>query len=137
MHTQQNPFSDRICAVFSSLDDSSLSFDDFVDMCSVFSDAAPKFVKVDFAFKIYGRYGIHTYITYTPICRAWYPIVDHLLIYLSHFFLLSDVESRGLITEADLRSIIERLTALNRLTDEEEIKLIDKVFEGWPNDFNH
>lgn len=48
-----NPFSDRICEVFSSSGDGDLTFEDFLDMMSVFSDNAPKTVKVEYAFKIY------------------------------------------------------------------------------------
>ena len=32
-----------------------MTFDDFLDMFSVFSEAAPRDVKVVYAFKIYGR----------------------------------------------------------------------------------
>ncbi|KAI0213872.1 Calcium and integrin-binding protein 1 [Lamellibrachia satsuma] len=48
-----NPFRDRICSVFSSCQDSKLSFEDFLDMMSVFSDNCPKNVKVEYAFRIY------------------------------------------------------------------------------------
>ncbi|XP_033113689.1 calcium and integrin-binding protein 1-like [Anneissia japonica] len=48
-----NPFKDRICATFSSSDDKSISFEDFLDMMSVFSDNAPKSVKAEYAFRIY------------------------------------------------------------------------------------
>lgn len=48
-----NPFKDRICHVFSSEDDGNMSFEDFLDMMSVFSDNAPKNVKVEYAFRIY------------------------------------------------------------------------------------
>lgn len=48
-----NPFKDRICKVFSSCQDDKLSFEDFLDMMSVFSDSCPKNVKVEYAFRIY------------------------------------------------------------------------------------
>nr|XP_054772298.1 calcium and integrin-binding family member 2-like [Lytechinus pictus] len=48
-----NPFKDRICKVFSSDDDGSLTFEDFLDMMSVFSDSAPKSMKAEYAFRIY------------------------------------------------------------------------------------
>ncbi|KAK2186547.1 hypothetical protein NP493_196g00019 [Ridgeia piscesae] len=50
---QVNPFRDRICAVFSSCQDGMLSFEDFLDMMSVFSDNCPKNLKVEYAFRIY------------------------------------------------------------------------------------
>ena len=52
---QVNPFRDRICAVFSSCQDGMLSFEDFLDMMSVFSDNCPKNLKVEYAFRIYGE----------------------------------------------------------------------------------
>lgn len=48
-----NPFKDRICKIFSSSDDGSMSFEDFLDMMSVFSDNAPRSLKAEYAFKIY------------------------------------------------------------------------------------
>ncbi|XP_002128104.1 calcium and integrin-binding protein 1-like [Ciona intestinalis] len=50
-----NPFNDRICRIFSTSQnfDGSLSFEDFLDMMSVFSDQAPKGLKVEYAFKVY------------------------------------------------------------------------------------
>jgi len=48
-----NPFKDRICKVFSSSGDGNMSFEDFLDMMSVFSENAPKNVKVEYAFRIY------------------------------------------------------------------------------------
>lgn len=50
-----NPFNDRICKVFSSSGNGDMSFEDFLDMMSVFSEAAPKKVKVEYAFRIYGN----------------------------------------------------------------------------------
>ena len=50
---QVNPFRDRICKVFSSGHDGSMTFEDFLDMMSVFSENAPKSVKVEYAFRIY------------------------------------------------------------------------------------
>jgi len=51
-----NPFGDRICKVFSSSQDGDCTFEDFLDMMSVFSDAAPKAVKAEHAFRIFGSY---------------------------------------------------------------------------------
>lgn len=50
-----NPFNDRITTVFSSAGDGCMTFEDFLDMMSVFSDNAPKNVKVEYAFRIYGK----------------------------------------------------------------------------------
>lgn len=50
-----NPFGDRICKVFSSSNDGDCTFEDFLDMMSVFSEAAPKSVKAEHAFRIFGK----------------------------------------------------------------------------------
>ncbi|XP_033750002.1 calcium and integrin-binding protein 1-like [Pecten maximus] len=49
---KMNPFKDRIVKVFSS-EEGGLSFEDFLDMMSVFSEKAPKEIKTQYAFKIY------------------------------------------------------------------------------------
>ncbi|NWT17761.1 CIB1 protein, partial [Vireo altiloquus] len=50
-----NPFQDRICHVFSTSEtrDDSMSFEDFLDMLSVFSDSATSDVKSYYAFRIF------------------------------------------------------------------------------------
>ncbi|NXS57084.1 CIB1 protein, partial [Brachypteracias leptosomus] len=50
-----NPFQHRICHVFSTSEegDDSISFEDFLDMLSVFSDSAPPDVKSHYAFRIF------------------------------------------------------------------------------------
>ncbi|KFZ68344.1 Calcium and integrin-binding protein 1, partial [Podiceps cristatus] len=52
-----NPFQHRICRVFSTSDDGddSMSFEDFLDMLSVFSDSATSDVKSHYAFCILKR----------------------------------------------------------------------------------
>ncbi|XKL67109.1 hypothetical protein PGB90_010529 [Kerria lacca] len=48
-----NPFRDRICRIFSSNHDGDCTFEDFLDMMSVFSENAPRNVKAEHAFRIY------------------------------------------------------------------------------------
>lgn len=48
-----NPFSDRIVDLFSSNENGSFSFDDFVDMMNVFHPEASANLKGHYAFKIY------------------------------------------------------------------------------------
>ncbi|EDQ90843.1 uncharacterized protein MONBRDRAFT_31688 [Monosiga brevicollis MX1] len=49
-----NPFRKRICQVFSKdMDATEMGFVDFLDMLSVFSEAAPREVKAEYAFRIY------------------------------------------------------------------------------------
>ncbi|NXA55804.1 CIB1 protein, partial [Nothocercus julius] len=50
-----NPFRHRICHVFSTAEDgsNSLSFEDFLDMLSVFSESATSEIKAHYAFHIF------------------------------------------------------------------------------------
>ncbi|XP_052796384.1 calcium and integrin-binding family member 3-like [Mya arenaria] len=50
---RENPFRERICQVFSEDGSGDMSFDDFLDMFSVFSEIAPRDIKCVYAFKIY------------------------------------------------------------------------------------
>ncbi|KAK2169259.1 hypothetical protein NP493_1191g02014 [Ridgeia piscesae] len=50
---KENPFRKQICEVFSEDGQGDMTFDDFLDMFSVFSEAAPRDVKAVYAFKIY------------------------------------------------------------------------------------
>ncbi|CAG0886255.1 unnamed protein product [Cyprideis torosa] len=50
---QENPFRRRICQVFSSSGTGDMTFEDFLDMLNVMSEAAPRDIKVHFAFRIF------------------------------------------------------------------------------------
>lgn len=50
---KNNPFKDRITRVFSSAQDSRISFEDFLDLLSVMSDKAPLHLKAHYAFHIF------------------------------------------------------------------------------------
>ncbi|CAH0724534.1 unnamed protein product, partial [Brenthis ino] len=50
---KENPFKRRICQVFSHDGTGNLTFEDFLDMMSVFSEAAPRDIKAWYAFRIY------------------------------------------------------------------------------------
>ncbi|XKL61131.1 hypothetical protein PGB90_008188 [Kerria lacca] len=50
---KENPFRKRICEVFSRDGKGHLTFEDFLDLLSVFSEQAPRDIKVFYAFKIY------------------------------------------------------------------------------------
>ncbi|XP_061708252.1 calcium and integrin-binding family member 3 [Cydia pomonella] len=50
---RENPFKRRICEVFSHDGSGNLTFEDFLDMMSVFSEAAPRDIKAWYAFRIY------------------------------------------------------------------------------------
>ncbi|XP_022901291.1 calcium and integrin-binding family member 2-like [Onthophagus taurus] len=50
---RENPFRRRICQVFSRDGKGALSFEDFLDLLSVFSEQAPRDIKVYYTFRIY------------------------------------------------------------------------------------
>jgi len=54
---KENPFRDRICKVFSSNGTGDLSFEDFLDLFSMFSEQAPRQLKLSYAFRIYDMDG--------------------------------------------------------------------------------
>ncbi|GJQ65755.1 hypothetical protein Trydic_g11938 [Trypoxylus dichotomus] len=56
---KENPFRKRICEVFSRDGKGNLSFEDFLDLLSVFSEQAPRDIKVCYAFRIYDFDGDH------------------------------------------------------------------------------
>lgn len=53
---RENPFKKRICEAFSRDGEGNLTFEDFLDLLSVFSEHCPRDIKVFYAFKIYGLY---------------------------------------------------------------------------------
>ena len=52
---QVNPFRVRICKVFSEDGQGRMSFEDFLDCMSVFSEGATRDVKASYAFRLYGE----------------------------------------------------------------------------------
>lgn len=50
---KNNPFAERMCHVFSEDGSGDMTFEDFLDMCSVFSEGATRDVKSSYAFRIY------------------------------------------------------------------------------------
>lgn len=52
---RENPFKQRICEAFSRDGKGNLTFEDFLDLLSVFSEHCPRDIKVFYAFKIYGK----------------------------------------------------------------------------------
>ncbi len=66
-----NPFSPRLCQVFSSADDNKMNFEDFLDMTSVLSDGAPIQVKADWAFRVFGKqFGFFSKLANSMICLS-------------------------------------------------------------------
>lgn len=53
---RENPFKQQICEAFSRDGKGNLTFEDFLDLLSVFSEHCPRDIKVFYAFKIYGLF---------------------------------------------------------------------------------
>ncbi|CAL7933011.1 unnamed protein product [Xylocopa violacea] len=88
-----NPFGDRICKVFSSSQDGDCTFEDFLDMMSVFSDAAPKAVKAEHAFRIF------------------------------------DFDGDDMLGIGDLRQVVDRLTASQRLNETDIQQVLQYILD--------
>ncbi|XP_014472353.1 PREDICTED: calcium and integrin-binding protein 1-like isoform X2 [Dinoponera quadriceps] len=88
-----NPFGDRICKVFSSSQDGDCTFEDFLDMMSVFSNAAPKAVKAEHAFRIF------------------------------------DFDGDDMLGVGDLRQVVDRLTAPQRLNDNDMQQVLQYILD--------
>lgn len=114
-----NPFGDRICKVFSSSQDGDCTFEDFLDMMSVFSDAAPKAVKAEHAFRIFGKSNIFSFI---------YNASKTIFILLT-IFLFIDFDGDDMLGVGDLRQVIDRLTAPQRLNDNDMQQLLQYILD--------
>ncbi|XP_043256869.1 calcium and integrin-binding protein 1 [Colletes latitarsis] len=88
-----NPFGDRICKVFSSSQDGDCTFEDFLDMMSVFSNAAPKAVKAEHAFRIF------------------------------------DFDGDDMLGIGDLKQVVDRLTASQRLTETDMQQVLQCILD--------
>lgn len=113
---RENPFKNRICEAFSRDGKGNLTFEDFLDLLSVFSEHCPRDIKVFYAFKIYGGSRKRDF----ALCRR--PCC------CDCFFHSIDYDKDGFIGQSDLKSVIEALTR-NELTPEEQQQIADKVIE--------
>ncbi|XP_014253562.1 calcium and integrin-binding family member 3 isoform X2 [Cimex lectularius] len=66
---KENPFRTRICQVFSKDGSGDQTFEDFLDMLSIFSEQATRDMKVFYAFKIYD-FDNDNHIGCEDICTA-------------------------------------------------------------------
>lgn len=107
-----NPFGDRICKVFSSSQDGDCTFEDFLDMMSVFSEAAPKSVKAEHAFRIFG-------------VILYYNVNVEVTIILFY----SDFDGDDMLGVSDLKLVILRLVGENQLSESHMKSLIERILE--------
>lgn len=108
-----NPFGDRICKVFSSSQDGDCTFEDFLDMMSVFSDAAPKSVKAEHAFRIFGW--------------VFGNILLGIGINFLFFFLQLDFDGDDMLGVNDLKQVIDRLIGPDNRLSDGDMKFLIKV----------
>ena len=113
-----NPFGDRICKVFSSSQDGDCTFEDFLDMMSVFSDAAPKAVKAEHAFRIFGN----IYILFINL-------FINLIYCLTCIILYTDFDGDDMLGIGDLRQVVDRLTAPQRLNETDMQQVLQYILD--------
>ncbi len=110
-----NPFRDRICKIFSSSHDGDCTFEDFLDMMSVFSETAPRSVKAEHAFRIYGNYPIFIVLAMQIICSI---------------FFATDFDGDDMLGINDLRQVINRLTGVEQSLSEQDMQhLIQNILD--------
>lgn len=106
-----NPFADRICHVFSSDQTGDCTFEDFLDMMSVFSDQAPKSVKSEHAFRIFDFDGE---VSNLNVQKLNWPS------------LLGD----DMLSKNDLKQVIQRLIGFNnQFSDLDMEQLIQNILD--------
>lgn len=115
-----NPFGDRICKVFSSSQDGDCTFEDFLDMMSVFSDAAPKAVKAEHAFRIFGK---------RRGCQSIGHDAEIVSSVQQQSLILEDFDGDDMLGVGDLRQVVDRLTAPQRLNDSDIQQLLQYILD--------
>jgi calcium and integrin-binding protein 1 len=120
---QENPFRYRICQVFSS-SGNGLSFEDFLDMCSVFSDAAPWELKSTYAFRIYDfdsdAFLSHSDIEETLLCITGDKLTsDEITTIVNNVIKEVDIDQDEKLSYAEFEHVVSRspdFVTLFRLT---------------------
>ncbi|XP_002155581.1 calcium and integrin-binding protein 1 [Hydra vulgaris] len=103
-----NPFQDRICRVFSSTPETGdMTFDDFLDMMSVFSENAPKSVKVEYAFRIYD-FNEDDFLCRSDVCQ-----------------IISKLCGEQKLTEDNINAIVKKIMAEADLDDDNRLSFAE------------
>jgi len=109
-----NPFGDRICKVFSSDFSGDCTFEDFLDMMSVFSDSSPKSVKAEHAFRIFDFDG-DDMLGITDLKQVVERLVgvselssDELRLLIQNILEEADLDDDGALSFAEFEHIIEK-----------------------------
>lgn len=115
-----NPLKSEIFRVFTQ-NKQLMTFEDFLNMMSVFSENAPFLAKCHYAFKIFGKKRLNL---------------------LKEIFFKSkciDLDGKNNLTRENIKKIIKMLTTSNEssLTENDLNKIVDKVFEEVDLDENN
>ncbi|CAH1795830.1 unnamed protein product [Owenia fusiformis] len=108
-----NPFNRRICEVFSEDGTGNMSFDDFLDMFSVFSESAPRDVKAVYAFRIYDFDG-DSHIGKSDLERTLYCLTqnelsrDEVELVCEKVFEEADLDDDGQLSYMEFEHVISR-----------------------------
>lgn len=141
-HPQENPFRRRICEVFSEDQCGNLTFDDFLDMFSVFSEMAPLQLKLKYAFRIYGWFRLDLdmgkfrffFLKFLALNRNQNIIIfDYFRAKkfvpktsTCFFIKFADFDGDEFLGREDLRQMIDALTR-KEMSEEEVEFIIDRV----------
>ncbi|XP_072911477.1 calcium and integrin-binding family member 4-like [Hemitrygon akajei] len=108
-----NPFRDQICKVFSTNEEGLFSFEDFLEMFSVFSANASLAVKTDYAFRIFDLNG-NGYIDEEDIRNIILRLTNNLMdepniVDLTYNILdEGDLNNDGMLSFVEFESVIDR-----------------------------
>ncbi|XP_038654718.1 calcium and integrin-binding family member 4-like [Scyliorhinus canicula] len=108
-----NPFKDQICKVFSWNKEGLFSFEEFLEMMSVFSENASLSIKTDYAFRIYDLNG-NDYIDQEDlrniILRLTNEMMDEANISVLIHYILDegDLNNDGMLSFSEFKNVIER-----------------------------
>uniref|UniRef100_A0A0V0G8A0 Putative ca2+-binding kinase n=1 Tax=Triatoma dimidiata TaxID=72491 RepID=A0A0V0G8A0_TRIDM len=116
-----NPFGDRICKVFSSSQDGDCTFEDFLDMMSVFSDSTPKSVKAEHAFRVFDfdgddMLGVRDLRETIDRLTAPHRLSDQEIAHLIQNILTeADLDDDGALSFAEFEQVIDRSPDFERV----------------------
>ncbi|XP_073987337.1 calcium and integrin-binding protein 1-like isoform X3 [Rhodnius prolixus] len=116
-----NPFGDRICKVFSSNQDGDCTFEDFLDMMSVFSDSTPKSVKAEHAFRVFDfdgddMLGVRDLRETIDRLTAPHRLTDQEMAHLIQNILTeADLDDDGALSFAEFEQVIDRSPDFERM----------------------
>ncbi|KAL3866362.1 hypothetical protein ACJMK2_043667 [Sinanodonta woodiana] len=110
---KENPFCKNICEVFSEDGSGDMTFDDFLDMCSVFSEAAPRDIKAAYAFKIYD-FDHDNYLSKSDLERTLTSLTgdglirDEITFVVSKVLEEADLDDDGMLSYIEFEHVISR-----------------------------